>query len=341
MANQKNNRGKNSSNQGGLSIWVLLLIVFVALVGYGWYSGSFSNLFSSKPADAVHQMLGSDKEKVAATEQSTDKKDSQGDKKEETSTKDGKDKAKKDSDDKKSKSSDAQDRDATPTQVTSKGHARMAIVLDDFGYSNNSLYKFNELPIPLTYSVFPHKAYTKEAAQAGHAAGKQIMLHLPMESIGNVAAEKVTIRTTMSDDEIKGIVADAIEDVPHVVGVNNHQGSKASADLRVVRDVASVIQNYGLFFLDSRTNSASKIYSISRSMGVPTNANDLFIDNSSDIEAIKERLQQAANIAFKSDAGYIIVIGHDRINTYLAIKEMYRKLEAEGIEFVFVSSLMY
>ena len=214
----------------------------------------------------------------------------------------------------------------------------MAIVLDDFGNSLERLAMFAAIGRPLTLSVLPHLAYSSEVARRATASGQQVMLHLPMESLSSgEQREKNTIMVTMNDTEIQEIVNKALQSVPGATGVNNHQGSKATADRRVMRDVLAVLKSRNLFFVDSHTNSQSIAAEVSRQMGVRTARNDLFIDNRNDVSSIKDQLRTAAQMA--SRHGSIVVIGHDRPATVTAIQEMVPELEAAGVRLVFVSQL--
>lgn len=223
----------------------------------------------------------------------------------------------------------------------SKGKARLAIVLDDFGYNRDIIERFNAMAIPLTYAVIPYKEYSTTAAELGYEAGKEIMIHLPMESISHENAEAITINTSMTAEQIRGITNNAVAAIPHAVGMNNHQGSQATADRNVMRVVLQEMKKHGLFYVDSRTNSASVGVSTARALGVPTGANELFLDNDSDVGAIENRLAQAGRIALQSSEGYAIVIGHARPNTATALRTMIPRLQAQGIEFVFVRQLLY
>ncbi|VBB05875.1 divergent polysaccharide deacetylase [Lucifera butyrica] len=217
--------------------------------------------------------------------------------------------------------------------------AKMAIIIDDFGYNQEPIGMFASMGRPLTFSVLPYHIFSNEAASRGLAAGQQVMLHLPMEPMSaSVGQEKTSIQVAMSDAEIRDIVTKAIQSVPGIVGVNNHEGSRATADPRVMKAVLGVIKNNDLFFIDSRTSSRSVAFDMAKQTGVPTGENSLFIDNSSDIAAIKEQLQRAAQIALRY--GSIIVIGHARSNTAIAIREAIPDLEADGIRLVFVSQLV-
>ncbi len=221
-----------------------------------------------------------------------------------------------------------------PSQV--KG--RLAIVIDDCGSNMTVLEKLNSIPIPLTYAVMPYKSHTAESAESGFAAGRQIFVHMPMQPMNVASSESVFISTDMSDSKIQSTANEIINQVPHARGVNNHQGSLATADGRVMKSVMQVMRNHRFLFLDSRTNSESVAEETASAMGVATSRNNLFIDNDADVGAIKERLRQAARIAAQN--GSAIVIGHCRPNTAMAIADMVDELHSDGIDIVLASELM-
>ncbi len=221
----------------------------------------------------------------------------------------------------------------------SKVRAQMAIVIDDFGYSKEPINAFAAISRPLTFAVIPYQPFSNEAAARGLSSGHQIILHLPMEPISQAEqSEKLTIMVTMSDSEIQAMTRKAIHEVPGLIGVNNHQGSKATADKRVMRAVLSELKANNLFFLDSRTNSQSVGADTARQMGVRTENNQLFIDNSNEVSAVKEKLRTAQDIALKH--GSVTVIGHARMSTAMAVSEMIPELEAKGIQLIFVSQMV-
>ncbi len=221
-----------------------------------------------------------------------------------------------------------------PAQV--KG--RLAIVIDDCGSDMTTLEKLNKLPIPLTYSVMPNKPHTTESAQSGYQAGRKIFVHLPMQPLNVSSSESVFIGPDMSDNNVKSTTNELLDQVPHAIGMNNHQGSMATADTRLMKDVMSVMKKRKLVYLDSRTNSTSVGEQTAASMGIATSRNNLFIDNDADVSAIKQRLRQGGEIA-KSN-GSAIVIGHCRPKTAQALSEMVDELHKEGIDIVFVTELM-
>lgn len=226
------------------------------------------------------------------------------------------------------------DKQQHPAQI--KG--RLAIVIDDCGSSMDNLKLFNDLPIPLTYAVMPNKMYTQEAADSGYEAGRKIFVHLPMEAQKVGSSENVYIKKDMPDGEVKKTAKSLIGQVPHAIGMNNHQGSAAIADERVMKDVLSVVKDKKMVYLDSRTSAASVGEQTASAMGIATSRNNLFLDNDKDVGAIKERLRQAGRIAVHN--GNAIVIGHCRPYTAEALKEMIDELHREGVDIVFVTDLM-
>lgn len=217
--------------------------------------------------------------------------------------------------------------------------ARMAIVVDDFGYAREPITAYATIDRPLTFAILPYRMYSNEAAQADSRSDRQLILHLPMEPLAaSEQSEATTITVQMSDEEIRSTADQAIRSIPGIIGVNNHQGSRATADKRVMSQVLSVVKEHGLFFLDSRTTSKSVAIDVAGPLGIRTTSNDLFLDNNNEVDAIKQQIRTAANMALRY--GAVTVIGHARLHTATAIKEMIPELEVKGIRLVFASELL-
>lgn len=231
------------------------------------------------------------------------------------------------------------DKPVVPSEIKGAYRARLALVIDDFGYNQETIDAYSQIDCLLTYAVLPNHPYSKEAAESGHAHGRDIMLHLPMEALSDKAKpEAVTLTTAMSEKEVATAIKTLVNVVPHVVGVNNHQGSKATSSRQTMQYVMREMKRHNLFFIDSKTSGGSIAYAVAREYGVPTAVNELFIDNNSDVRLIKEQLRTAADMAVKNRQ--VIVIGHARMNTARAIKEMLPEIRSRGIDIVLASSLL-
>ncbi len=220
----------------------------------------------------------------------------------------------------------------------SRVEGRLAVVIDDCGSDMDVLAAYNAVPVDLTYAVMPFKAHTIDSAESGYNAGRKIIVHLPMEPLNVPSSEEIFLSSDMGDSKITATTNELIDQVPYAVGINNHQGSKATADGRLMKDVMSVLKKRGLVFLDSRTSTESVGAQTAAAMGVPTTRNNLFLDNDPSVPAVKERLRQAARIAKKN--GSAVAIGHCKAGTMRALRDMAAEMIDDGIDFVFVTDLM-
>lgn len=221
---------------------------------------------------------------------------------------------------------------------TQSGSGNMAIVIDDCGYTIGPVAGFVEIGRPFTFAVLPYREYSNEAASRALSAGHQVILHMPLEPMdASASSEPVVVTVNMSEEEIRQTVAKAINSLPGIQGVNNHQGSRATADRRVMKAVLSTIKSQNLYFIDSRTIGKTVAADVSRQMGIRTGENELFLDNSSDIDQIKGQLRKAINMAHKN--GSVTVIGHARPNTVTAVREMIPEIENAGIRLVYANQL--
>ncbi len=192
-----------------------------------------------------------------------------------------------------------------------KENQKVAIVIDDFGNNMDGTTEMLNLPIPLTVAVMPFLPSTKKDATLAHQKNHQVFVHLPMEPVRGKKSwlGPGAITTDLSNEEIRRRVHAAINDVPYAIGVNNHMGSKATADERVMRVVLEVCREHGLAFLDSRTTTKSVIAKLAKEMGVPYMENRLFLDDVYSTRHITRQMERLCK-SLDSNNGNYIAIGH-------------------------------
>ena len=220
------------------------------------------------------------------------------------------------------------------TGVTGK----LAVVIDDAGRDLESQKIYESMGIPLTLAVMPNQVHTREAASSWAAHGLPVIIHQPMESVSGIGMESKVILTSMGDAAMRQMLKDSFSQVPEAVGMNNHQGSKATTDRHTMDVVMNELHHRNMFFFDSHTNSTTEADKAAAAYGVRYVKNDLFVDNSADENDICTMIQEGANRAKKN--GTYIIIGHCRPHTAAAFRTMVPKLKAQGIEFIYVSSLL-
>ena len=216
---------------------------------------------------------------------------------------------------------------------------RLAIVIDDLGYDQSAADSLLALPFPLTASVLPHLPLSTQVAEQAYRRGDQVLLHLPMEPESDAAKrEDVELRVGMNAKQVESALEGMLETVPHVAGVNNHEGSRASADPALMEALMPALGERGLFFIDSRTTAATVAYRAAKRSGVRAASRKVFLDDTPTREAILEQLDIAARDAFRD--GSAIAIGHPHPATIAALSRGIPRLEARGIRLVLVSDVV-
>lgn len=218
---------------------------------------------------------------------------------------------------------------------------KVAIVIDDCGADMSSVRTLLDTGLPFSYAILPNKPYSSDVLELVRSRGRVPMLHLPMEPLDASAMSEGTntIRVTQTAGQKLALLRKHLNSLQGVVGVNNHQGSRATSDKATMTTVLSELRSQNLFFLDSRTASSSVGNSIAREMGVPTARNDIFLDNSSDVEAIRAQVYKALALADKN--GSVIAICHARPNTAKCWAKYAGEFKKTGVTFVPLTELLY
>lgn len=222
----------------------------------------------------------------------------------------------------------------------------LAIVVDDIGFDPPARTLLATLEGPLAIAVIPNAPHAAEAVRLAREKGWDLLVHLPMDPESG-RAEKDSLGPKDGDEALRAGVLGALARLPGALGVNNHQGSKATADARVVRAVLGVVKEQGLFFLDSRTTPASVAGAEAARLGVPFLARDVFLDDaateSADPGGTPEALETAweREIGLAKKRGQAILICHPRRETLAFLSEKLKLLgKKEGPRAVRVSELV-
>jgi polysaccharide deacetylase 2 family uncharacterized protein YibQ len=224
-------------------------------------------------------------------------------------------------------------------ESTTRG-ARLAIIIDDLGNDPDEIKSVLALPFPITASVLPHLEYSAQTADEAWRRGDQVMLHLPMQPIDDGAtAESIELRPGMSESQVRSALAGMLATVPHAIGVNNHEGSRATADPRLMTELMPLLRERRLFFIDSRTTAATVAYDEAKRAGVRAASRKVFLDDTPTRNAVLAQMDLAARDAMHEK--YAIAIGHPHPGTIAALREGVPGLERRGIRIVFASELAH
>jgi len=217
---------------------------------------------------------------------------------------------------------------------------RMAIIVDDFGYANNELVrKFLYYPKPLTIAILPGQKASGVVARDARVANREILVHMPMEPLNErFSDEGYTLLAGQDAGTARLRVRAALAQIPHAIGINNHQGSRVTADRVLMKAVMTELKHQDKLFVDSRTSSKSVALQVARELGLRAGANQVFLDAEDKESFIEGQFEKAAAIAGKQ--GEVIAICHMRKRTFKVLERMIPRLEQQGIRFVYLSEVL-
>lgn len=194
---------------------------------------------------------------------------------------------------------------------------RIAIVIDDLGEDLAGTDKAMKLPMAVTLSFLPFAEGTPWMAQEAERRGHEVIAHVPMQALGPINPGAMALSVGLSPQQIADRLNWSLARVPGLVGINNHEGSRFTADANGLAPVAQVLAARHLFFFDSRTTANSKVVPVARHFGVMSAARDVFIDDVVTPQAIAAQLAELERIARRQ--GVAIAIGHPHDATLAAL----------------------
>ncbi|MCF4164619.1 divergent polysaccharide deacetylase family protein [Zavarzinia compransoris] len=223
---------------------------------------------------------------------------------------------------------------ATPPKGASK--PAIAIVIDDVGVAKGELGALLKLEAPVTFAVMGYADNMRDFSRKARSGGHELMVHVPMEPMGKADPGPNALTVGLAPEEIVKRLRWHLDRQEDYVGVNNHMGSRFTADGAGMAVVAAELKQRGLLFLDSRTSADSVGEAAAREAGLPTASRDVFLDNEIGASAIEAQLVLAERKARES--GLAIAIGHPHALTVEAIARFMPQAKARGIVFIPLSS---
>jgi len=234
---------------------------------------------------------------------------------------------------------------AVATLLTAQGSAepqpRIAIIIDDLGYQLEAGRRAIQLPGPITFAVLPGTPHSRRLAGFAHDRGKEVLMHLPLESVNYTGpAEPGGVTLDMSRDEFRATFASAIETVPFAIGVSSHRGSLLTRHPgHMTWLMQEIRERDDLFFIDSYTTPESIALKVAAEEGVNATRRDVFLDHDRSIDAVARELERLKAMARRN--GRAVAIGHPFPETLEVLERELPKLAAEGIELVTISALLH
>jgi polysaccharide deacetylase 2 family uncharacterized protein YibQ len=224
---------------------------------------------------------------------------------------------------------------ATAPGAAARAVPAIAIVIDDLGADGIGTRRAIALPKEVSHSFLPYPAAAPEFARQGFRAGHQILVHVPMEPDGRTDPGPNALLTSLDSASNLMRLDWALSRIPGFSGINNHEGSRFTADREALVPVIEHLAERHVFFLDSRTAPVTEVVKLARAFGVRSAGRDVFLDDTVSPDAIATQLARAETIA--REQGVTIAIGHPHPATMDALAAWTRQAASRGYELVTAS----
>jgi polysaccharide deacetylase 2 family uncharacterized protein YibQ len=217
---------------------------------------------------------------------------------------------------------------------------RIALIIDDLGNAMRAGERTAALYGPVACAILPHTPFGETIAQRAHLAGKEVLLHLPLQPVEQgEAAGSGTIIIDNTRTQLVRIFESDIVSIPYVVGVSNHMGSLLTRHPGHMGWLMDALKAHDdLFFVDSYTTVSSVALQLAREHGVPAIRRDVFLDNVPTEAEIDREFRRLMKRARKN--GSAVGIGHPYPETLRYLERILPTLTKEGIELVSIGQLI-
>jgi len=211
---------------------------------------------------------------------------------------------------------------------------KLALVIDDLGQNAARDRRVLALPGPVTMAILPDSRHATSLAEQAHAAGKTVMLHLPMAPADGPYAWQPQLEAA----ELANRLDSALAKIPHASGVNNHMGSLMTARPLPMTFLMNELQQRHLFFLDSRTHAGTVAAATAQRIGLASLSRDIFLDDDPSPPAVAAQFHAALKLARKQ--GSVVIIGHPHPSTLALLEQELPRLQAQGIDWVDIGQMI-
>ncbi len=227
-----------------------------------------------------------------------------------------------------------------PAQTTN--HAPLipiSIIIDDLGDLKKNGLRAIQLPGNVTYAVIPYTPHSQSLARTAHRLGKEVMVHMPMESMDDRRLGRGGLRLTMAEQEFKQTLKAGIAAIPYASGLNNHMGSLLTRHPGHMQWLMDILNKNGqLYFIDSRTTAQTVALQLAQENRIPSRQRDIFLDNDPSPAAVAHQFKRL--VAQAKKMGTAIAIGHPHDATLALLERQIPQLETLGLKLVPVSELL-
>ncbi|MEL7030164.1 MAG: divergent polysaccharide deacetylase family protein, partial [Pseudomonadota bacterium] len=199
----------------------------------------------------------------------------------------------------------------TPLAAPAEDWPIVAILIDDIGGDVRTAERVMDMPGPLSLSLLTNTRSLPVISEEARARGHELWLHLPMEPQGDADPGENALTTEQSAEELRAALDWHLNRFEGYIGVNNHMGSRFTADRDAMRIVLAGLKQEGLMFVDSVTTPDSVGLSLAEGLGLAAAGRDVFLDHDRGAASVRRQLDELERIAKAEGAAIAIAHPHE------------------------------
>jgi len=223
--------------------------------------------------------------------------------------------------------------------LVAQARPAVAIIIDDLGYALEAGRRAVALPGPVVCSVLPHTPHGRDLSELAHAAGKEVLLHLPMQAMATDSADEPgRLELDMTRDAFSRTLEENLASVPYIMGVNGHRGSLLTRHPGHMAWLMEGIVGRGLVFVDSYTTHHSVALMLAREAGIPATRRHVFLDGDTTPAALAGEFERMIRLA--QARGHAVAIGHPHAATLAFLESALPTLSDRGVDLVGLRQLL-
>ena len=226
----------------------------------------------------------------------------------------------------------------TPPPSFSADQNYIAIIIDDIGHNRRAGERAIDIQAYLTFAVIPETQHAFRLASYAHDAGKEVMIHLPMENTMNHPLGNLALTSGLSEQGVAMVLDKAVRLVPFATGINNHMGSALTQEPQAMVWLMRAAKHHKLFFVDSRTTHKTVASDIALQENILTASRDVFLDNDKSLYSIDKAFRRLLALARQRKTA--IAIGHPYPSTLRYLELAIPMLKREGVRLISVSEML-
>jgi hypothetical protein len=214
----------------------------------------------------------------------------------------------------------------------------LILIIDDMGNRLDAGEAVVTLPGKLTLAILPYTPHARQLAISAHRSGKEVMLHAPMSNLAGIPLGRGGLTPLQPESEFRATLSAALDQLPHVRGLNNHMGSDLTQRELQMQWVMETLRERDLYFIDSRTSALTVAAHTATLHRVPNLSRKVFLDNDRSPEAIDKSFRRLLKEVELE--GLAVGIGHPYPETVAYLRDELPRLQCRGIELLLVSEAL-